>query len=87
MLTPKEVLDRLRPATYRYNNNKNLGDKVHYGFIAQDLQELGPEYAFVDDGEDYLKVNYHEFIAVLVKVVQEQDKRITDLEQKLKDKE
>lgn len=61
-----------------------LGDKTHFGFIAQDLLELfGSDYGFVDESGQYLKVNYMEFIAPLVKVIQEQDKRIQELEEQI----
>ena len=87
MLTPKEIISRLLPCSWRYNDVKpELGKKLHYGFIAQDLlEEFGEEYGFVDTSGEYLRVNYMEFIAPLVHVVQEQNKKIKQLEQQLKE--
>lgn len=87
MLSPKEILTKLKPCHYRYNDKKNLGDKIHYGFLAQDLQEaFGEDYAFVkkDENSEYLVVNYLEFIAPLVSVVKEQQAEIENLKEELK---
>lgn len=85
MLTPREILTRLLPCSWRYNKIKpELGDKIHFGFIAQDLlRAFGDKYGFVDTTNDYLKVNYTEFIAPMVSIIMEQDARIQQLEQKL----
>ena len=61
-----------------------LGDKTHFGFIAQEvLHSFGPTYGFVDESGQFLKVNYSEFIGPMVKIIQEQDKRISQLEQQI----
>jgi hypothetical protein len=82
---PKEIIDKLKACTWRYNNIKHLDDKIHYGFIAQDILEaFGDEYNFVDDSEEFYKVNYLEFIAPIIHVVQEQERNIKYLEYKIK---
>lgn len=88
MLTPKEVITKLKPCVYKYNQIKPLGDKVHFGFIAQDLIEsFSSEYNFVtmDEQNEYHKVNYYEFIAPLVSVVQEQQKQIEALKKDIEE--
>ena len=92
MLEAKDVIQRLKPCTYKYNDLKNLGDKINFGFLAQDLlDEFGEEYEFVrkDPNSEYYQVNYHQFIAPLVSVVKNQQLEINLLKeeiQKLKDK-
>lgn len=85
MLTPRDIIFHLKPCSWTYNDiMPELGDKTHFGFIAQDLLEsFGSDYGFVDETGQYLKVNYMEFIGPLVKVIQEQDKRIQELEQQI----
>lgn len=87
MLTPCDIVFQLKPCTWRYNTTiPGLGDKIHYGFLAQDLvYSFGDEYGFVDTTGEYMKVNYGEFIAPLTKVVQDQEQRIIQLEQQLKE--
>lgn len=85
MLTPKEILNELKPCHYKYNDIKDLGDKVNFGFLAQDLLDsFGDEYNFVtkEDGDDYFKVNYYQFISILVSVVKEQQVEINKLKNK-----
>ena len=88
MLTPKDIISRIKVCSWKYNDIKpELGDRVHFGMIAQDLvDDFGDTYAFVDASGDYLRVNYHEFIGILINVMQEQDRRIAVLEQQIKDK-
>lgn len=82
--TPKEILDELKPCHWQYNKILDLDDKIHYGFIAQDLlKSFGTEYAFVDTDEEYLKVNYNEFIGVLTSIIKNQEQRILELERKI----
>ena len=56
-----------------------LPAQKHYGFIAQELQELYPD--LVVEGEDgYLGVNYIEIIPLLVRSIQELNAKIEDYE-------
>ena len=86
MLTPKEVVDGLRPCTYKYNEIKALGEKINFGFLAQDiLDAFGEDYNFVakDQQSEFYQVNYYQFIAPLVSVVQEQQKEINLLKEEI----
>ena len=70
---------KLSPVRFRYKGD----DKLHYGFIAQDVQKVIPDT--VQEGDDgYLSLTYHELIAPLYALVQEQEKRIETLEKQLK---
>ena len=74
-----EAAKQLIPVRFRYKGD----DKLHYGFIAQDVQKVMPDT--VQENEDgYLTLTYHELIAPLYALVQEQEKRIETLEKQLK---
>jgi len=84
LLKPQDIIQGLKPCTWKYNNIKDLGNKTHFGFIAQEiLSSFGEKYNFVDTSEEFLKVNYFEFIAPLVKVVQDQNLKIKELEERI----
>ncbi len=86
MLTPKEIVEGLKPCTYRYNEIKDLGDKINFGFLAQDLLDtFGEEYNFVkkDKQDQFFQVNYYQFIAPLVSMVKEQQKEIDLLKEEI----
>lgn len=69
----------LLPVQFRFKGD----DKLHYGFIAQDVQKVMPDT--VQEGENgYLTLTYHELIAPLYALVQEQEDRINQLEARLK---
>ena len=77
----------LRPTTYALKNAKP-DDRQQYGFIAQELEQVLPELVH-HDGEDQLSVNYMQIIPLLTAALQEQQRTIEDLKerlQKLEDK-
>lgn len=80
---------RLKPISFYYNldnklfNSENAqspaAQQMHYGFIAQELQEVLPEIVYV--GQDsLLSINYVELIPLLVQTLQYQETRIDALE-------
>lgn len=74
-----ETAKHLLPVQFRFKGD----DKLHYGFIAQDIQRIIPDV--VQEGENgYLTLTYHELIAPLYALVQEQEDRIERLEIRLK---
>lgn len=74
-----ETAKHLMPVQFRFKGD----DKLHYGFIAQDVQKVMPDT--VQEGETgYLTLTYHELIAPLYALVQEQEDRINQLEIRLK---
>ena len=58
--------------------------RLHYGVIAQELQELAPELVSTNDATDekYLTVNYVELIPHLINKIHSQDKVIKELQTK-----
>ena len=85
MLTPQEIIQRLKPCHYKYK--EGCGDRINFGFIAQDILEtLGESYNFVvrDQGEQGLyKVNYYQFIAPIVSVLKQQQEEIEHLKEQV----
>ena len=77
MIDP-DTAKHLMPVQFRFKGN----DKLHYGFIAQDVQKIMPDA--VQESEDgYLTLTYHELIAPLYALVQEQEDRISRLEARI----
>ena len=73
-----EAAKQLTPVRFRYKGD----DKLHYGFIAQDVQRIIPDV--VQESENgYLTLTYHELIAPLYALVQEQEDRISRLEARI----
>jgi cell division protein FtsB len=76
---------KLRPVSYQM---KNMDDaRTNWGFIAQEIEEIvGTENAILTIGGDRyrtLGLRYTDFVAPLVKAVQEQQKQIEELQSKL----
>lgn len=88
MLTTKEIIEGLKPCHYKYNDEKELGNKVNFGFIAQDiLDTFGDDYNFVrkDSEGKYYQVNYYQFISPLVSYVKSQQEEIELLKKEIKE--
>lgn len=88
-----EIIMSLKPCSYKFNNDS--AEKTNYGFIAQDveeaLQNLGVDTDSIElvskgldkDGKEHYSLNYIQFIPLMVDTIQEQQKRIDDLEERL----
>lgn len=87
-----DLINKIKPCTFQYkqmNENGLVDDNnlIHFGCIAQELNELLPEneFALVKKMEDgYYAVNYMELIAPLIKAVQELSKKVEKLENDIK---
>lgn len=81
------IIENTEPLTFKYKEHK---DKInHYGVTAQRMEkecaDIGIDNPFVKPLKDDLKtVDYDQFIAPLIRVVQEQQKQIIDLQNKEK---
>lgn len=80
-----DIIDKINVYSFNFRNNPTK----RYGVIAQDMQEILPEVVTqtpirTPDGDLALGVNYQDIFAVLIKAVQEQSKKIKELENKLK---
>jgi hypothetical protein len=82
-----DFIKKLKPVSY---NMKSQDDRLNWGFIAQDVEELvGTNNAVLTVGEDSLRtlsLRYTDFIAPMVKAIQEQQLEIEQLKAKLKAK-
>ena len=77
------LLRELRPVTFYYNEGYgDDGDRLHYGFIAQEYSKYMPDATYVDDDTQMLCINTMELIALLVKANQELESRVARLEAK-----
>ncbi len=81
-------IKRLRPVSYEL---KNSDGRQNWGFIAQDIEALvGTDKAVLTIGQDSLRslgLRYTDFIAPMVKAMQEQQQEIEGLKAKLKAKD
>lgn len=79
-----DFISKLRPVDYKWNlredyfDSENDGSKkrnrFHHGFIAQEVKDLGfggfQDHS-INGGEDVLSIGYDEFIAPMVRAIQE----------------
>lgn len=73
----------LKPVKYKFLKDVSTSDRYHHGFIAQDVHKAMPEDWGIyceDKTEDFIGLRYDEFIADMVAVIQDQQKRIEALE-------
>jgi hypothetical protein len=55
---------------------------VHYGFIAQEVEKIFPEFV-VTDGKKNKMIGYSGFIPILTKGIQEQQQQIEELKNEI----
>lgn len=83
----KSFLMALTPRIFKYK--EGTSGRYHHGFIAQEVKKaMGTDDwgIYVSDKEtDFIGLRYDEIIADLVRVVQDQEKRLDALERKMND--
>jgi len=77
-----EELRALTPVRFQYNED----DSVHYGFIAEDVEAVNPEWC-VYDQDRLTSVQYHELHAIAIAGLQHALDKIDELEAKVRDLE
>ena len=82
-ISASELINKINIYEYKFKSDKNK--EKHIGVIAQELQELDINgFNFVSENEDgYLSVKEGKLVYLLIKAVQEQNKKIEELEEKL----
>ena len=76
-----KLLKSLRPVTFYYNEEYDTNpERMHYGFIAQEYQQVMPDQTYYDGSIDKLAIDTNELIAVLVRAIQQLEGRIQLLE-------
>ncbi len=91
------LIDALHPVTFRWDDETIDLGKEHFGFIAQELQQVIPQVVFSQErredpgtgaiewvSSERLGVNYSEIIPLLVKAMQEQQAMIDELREENK---
>lgn len=76
----KRLIMGVTPKRFRF---KDRPEKLHHGLIAQDVLKHTSDEAIVHLNDEYYGLQYKELIADLINVVQDQEKRIRELEEKL----
>lgn len=82
----KSFIMGLKPKAFKFK--KGTSNRYHHGFIAQEVKEAMSEDwgVYVEDKKtDFIGIRYDEFIADMVAVIQDQEKRIDALERKIND--
>jgi len=83
-----EKISLLKPSIFEYKENELMGHikGVHMGFIANDVEQVFPEWVDTGTDEQHLKsLNMEGINAVLVKAIQELNNEIDTLKQQVKD--
>lgn len=75
-----DMCKQLRGCTYELKSD--LTGRRHYGFIAQEVQKVLPEIVLQDGDGQYLGLQYHGVIPVLLEAIKELDIRLQTLESK-----
>jgi hypothetical protein len=70
-------LMKMRPASYNWKGRPE--DGISYGLIAQELARIYPNLV-KERSDGYLGINYTELIPVLIRAIQEQQRKIEQLE-------
>jgi len=81
------LINSLKPVTYKYNESFNSDEEYQIGFIAQDVYQNFENKKYVNsivksDGE-ILSMSYSALIPILTKAIQEQQALIKALEQRI----
>lgn len=78
---PQNLLEKLQPKQYRLLTEKT--DRLHFGLLADELAALLPHLVYTN-AKGQQAINYIELIPVLIRQLQQQQKQIKALEEKLK---
>jgi len=85
-----DFIKKLKPAIFQYKPEhlRKKEDKVHFGFMAQDIAKLlddETKYAILKkDDKNFYLVDHGELIAPLVKAVQELNDKVEEMEKRIK---
>ena len=91
-----DIVKQLKPKTFKYNSkaefyNEIRKDEIKYGFIADEVKEVAPQYTNTQTGkidgkevDDLKTLSTTKMIPMLVKAIQEQQTIIDDLKTRIK---
>ena len=90
-----DIVKQLQPKTFKYNEksefySEETKDEVRYGFIADEVKEVAPQYMQVGKGkidgvevDDLKTLSTTKMIPMLVKAIQEQQEQIDALQSEI----
>jgi len=84
VVSPSGLNEVMQMQPVQYNWKTNPGNDLQIGFLAKDIQKLIPEAVVEPVNGDPLGMKYNELIPILVKAIQEQQKKIDELEKMVK---
>jgi lysophospholipase L1-like esterase len=73
------TINLFRPVTFQYKSD----DSAHFGLIAEEVAKIDSRLIFAETDGSPRGVQYEEIIPILIKGMQEQDKKIIDLENRI----
>ena len=74
-------LRELKPVSFYYNEEyTTMPERIHYGFIAQEYQEVMPDATYFDEDFGKYGIDTAELIGLLVRAVQQLETKVTRLE-------
>jgi len=73
----------LNPVSFVWNEKSATENKSDYGLIAEEVEKIDPVLAVYNKDNSIEGVDYHKVNIMLLKVVQDQQKKIEDLEKRL----
>ena len=77
------MLRELNPVSFYYKDEyTNDPELMHYGFIAQEYQNVMPDAVHIDSDSGMYRIDINQLIALLVRGYQQLDNRVTRMEAK-----
>jgi hypothetical protein len=80
-----DFISALRPVQYQWSDKNNNDNRLHYGLLAQEVEQTTKDFGVAKFGGHEIlygvhSLSYMEFVAPLVRAVQELTKRVHELE-------
>ncbi len=73
----------LQPVSFKWNEKSASEGKKDYGFIAEDVEKVDPLLAVYNEDGSIEGVDYQKINIILLKMVQEQERKIEELEKRI----
>jgi trimeric autotransporter adhesin len=82
--SPIDNIKKLNAVSYNWKDQKERGNKKSYGLLAQDLEKVYPDMVYTNDS-GVKAIFYTELIPVLLEAIKEQQTKIEEQEKRLLD--
>jgi hypothetical protein len=66
-----------------YNRTEDITKRREIGFVAQDVQEVAPEFVYYHEDTDTYGISYDKMTALITEALKEEDQKVTALEAKI----